>query len=111
MSSPRELALEAELKRLRELLDARERESRRGEEQIRFQARLLDAVHEAVIATDLAGVVLYWNRFAEQLYGWTATEAVGQNIMKLTPAEAAVARPKQRWRGSGAGNLGRGTSR
>ena len=60
---------------------------RRGEEQIRFQARLLDAVHEAVIATDPSGIVLYWNHFAEGLYGWTAEEAVGRNILELTPAE------------------------
>jgi len=41
----------------------------------RFHTRLLDAVQEAVIATDLMGRVLYWNRFAEKLYGWSAEEA------------------------------------
>jgi PAS domain S-box-containing protein len=65
-------------------------EARRGEEQIRFQARLLDAVHEAVIATDPAGTVLYWNRFAEGLYGWPAEEAVGRNILELTPADEVI---------------------
>jgi PAS domain S-box-containing protein len=54
---------------------------------IAFQARLLSAVEQAVIATDLAGTIVYWNSFAEQLYGWTATEAVGANILEMTPAE------------------------
>ena len=55
-------------------------------EQVRFQAHLLDAVGQAVIATDLEGKVIYWNRFAETLYGWSAAEAVGDNILRLTPA-------------------------
>ena len=39
-----------------------------------FQASLLDAVEEAVAATDAEGRIVYWNRFAEGLYGWTAQE-------------------------------------
>jgi PAS domain S-box-containing protein len=52
-------------------------------ERIRFQAQLLDAVEQAVMATDLNGVITYWNRFAERLYGWTSEEAVGQNVIDL----------------------------
>lgn len=33
--------------------------------QVHFQAQLLNAVEQAVIATDLDGVVTYWNRCAE----------------------------------------------
>jgi PAS domain S-box-containing protein len=61
-------------------------ERKRAEDQVRFQAHLLDAVEEAVIATDLEGTVLYWNRFAEGLYGWRADEAEGGNILELTPS-------------------------
>jgi PAS domain S-box-containing protein len=50
---------------------------------IRFQAGLLDAVEQAVIATDLDGKVIYWSRFSETLYGWTAEEALGCNILEL----------------------------
>ena len=59
---------------------------------IRFQARLLDTVEQAVIATDVDGIVTYWNAFAERLYGWTSAEAVGQSIMTLTviPETAAT---------------------
>ena len=52
-----------------------------------LQARLLECVEQAVIATDLQGRVVYWNRFAERLYGWRAEEAMGARITELTPAE------------------------
>lgn len=61
-------------------------ERKEAEEEIRFQAHLLDAVEQAVIATDLEGKIIYWNSFAGQLYGWSAIEAVGANIMDLIPA-------------------------
>jgi PAS domain-containing protein len=50
---------------------------------IRFQAQLLDTVEQAVIATDLSGIVAYWCRFAETLYGWPAAEALGRSITDL----------------------------
>jgi PAS domain-containing protein len=44
-------------------------EQRRAAEAIRFQAGLLAVVDQAVLATDTHGVITYWNRFAEHLYG------------------------------------------
>ena len=44
---------------------------------------LLQHVGHAVIATDLPGVVRYWNPAAERLYGWTAAEAVGRPIAEV----------------------------
>src|SRR4051794_328761 len=41
-------------------------------------APLMEFLGQAVIATDLAGYVRYWNAEAERMYGWTATKAVGQ---------------------------------
>lgn len=38
----------------------------------------------AVIVTDLEGTVTHWNHFAEVVYGWTASEAVGTSIADLT---------------------------
>ena len=57
------------------------------EEQLRLQARLLDAVGQSVIATDLEGKVLYWNRAAEELYGWSSEEALGRRLRDLTLSE------------------------
>jgi diguanylate cyclase (GGDEF)-like protein/PAS domain S-box-containing protein len=53
---------------------------------IELQARVLDALGHAVICTDAWGVVTYWNRKAKELYGWTATEAIGRPITSLTVA-------------------------
>jgi PAS domain S-box-containing protein len=62
---------------------------RRVEESMRFQARQLDTVEQAVIATDLEGRINYWNRYAERLYGWPADEAVGRNVLEIVPAETS----------------------
>lgn len=61
-------------------------ERKQAEEEIRFQAHLLDAVEQAVIATDLEGTIIYWNSFAEGLFGWSASEALNASIMDITPA-------------------------
>jgi PAS domain S-box-containing protein len=53
---------------------------------LRFQARLLDMLGHAVIATDLEGVIRYWSRGAEAVFGWSADEALGQVAPRLTPA-------------------------
>jgi PAS domain S-box-containing protein len=82
-------------------------ERRRSEKQIRFQAHLLDSVEEAVVATDLDGRVVYWNGFAEKLYGWSPDEALGRNVLELTsasdPSKAehtmALLRQGGRWSG------------
>ncbi|HYJ47875.1 MAG TPA: response regulator, partial [Pyrinomonadaceae bacterium] len=59
----------------RELKEAESRRARRqAEEALRLQAHLLNTVEQAVIATDSNGTIIYWNRFAEKLYGWPAAE-------------------------------------
>jgi PAS domain S-box-containing protein len=58
-----------------------------AEEQIRFQARLLDAVGQAIIATNTQGRIIYWNRAAEELYGWPKEEVMGRPIVEVTPSE------------------------
>ena len=69
-------------------------EAHSAETRLRFQATLLDAVGEAVIATDPDAIVTYWNRAATMLYGWGADEAIGQSIFDLiqTAESAELAR-------------------
>lgn len=62
---------------------------KQAEEQIKFQASLLDQVHNAVIATDLEGRVISWNRFAETMFGWTAEEAIGRELFPLIAPDAS----------------------
>jgi PAS domain S-box-containing protein len=68
------------------------RSEERAEERLRFHARLLDAVGEAVIAVDLDGRILYWNAYAERLFGWQADEVVGRDAGDIAPAAALRAR-------------------
>ena len=49
----------------------------------------LASIGQAVITTDLDGVVIAWNPAAEALYGWTESEAVGRTIATLTVPEVA----------------------
>src|SRR5678815_4850330 len=65
-------------------------ERKKSEGEIAFQARLLSAVEQAVIATDLEGTIVYWNSFAEQLYGWSAAEVLGANALETIPAEVML---------------------
>jgi len=51
---------------------------------VHLQARLLDQVNNAVVATDLAGAVVYWNSFAETMFGWTAEEVSGRSLSEVT---------------------------
>ena len=46
---------------------------------------LLGALGEAVIATDLHGAIIFWNRAAESLYGWASEDALGRGILDVTP--------------------------
>lgn len=50
-----------------------------AEQALREQANLLDVTHDAILVRDLADVVRYWNRGAQQLYGWSPREAIGFN--------------------------------
>jgi PAS domain S-box-containing protein len=54
-----------------------------AEEKIRFDFDLLNAVGQSVIATDTKGNIIYWNNAAEKIYGWSAAEATGQNIIDI----------------------------
>ena len=47
------------------------------------QARLLDLTHDSIFVDDWNNVITYWNRGAEELYGWTAQQAVGQYAPEL----------------------------
>lgn len=78
----------AELEDANQRLLAKAEERRLAVEQIRTQSRLLDAVEQAVAAVDESGRIRYWNRYAEVLYGWSASEVGDRTFADLWPAEA-----------------------
>jgi PAS domain S-box-containing protein len=74
----REIERAAELLREREYQrDRVETELRKQESFLQRQADLLDLANEAIFATEIDGRIIYWNRGAEQLYGYTRSEALG----------------------------------
>lgn len=47
------------------------------------QAALLELTHDAIYVRDRQDVITYWNRGAEELYGWPAADALGRNAAEL----------------------------
>jgi PAS domain S-box-containing protein len=63
----------------------RESQSSEGpEDTLRLHINLLNAIPAGLIATDVAGQIIYWNRVAAELYGWSASEVLGRNILEIT---------------------------
>ena len=56
---------------------------KQAEEQIAEQAQLLDKARDAILVHDLEGNILFWNKGAERLYGWTSEETMGRNIRTI----------------------------
>lgn len=62
-------------------------ERRRVEAQLRYQAQLLAAVKDAIIATDEHQVIVFWNPAAAAIYGWRADEVIGRPIAEVLQTE------------------------
>lgn len=54
-----------------------------NEQQLAYQAHLLDSIFDAVVGSDENFVVNYWNKAAENLYGWKAEEAIGKPVSEV----------------------------
>jgi diguanylate cyclase (GGDEF)-like protein/PAS domain S-box-containing protein len=60
-------------------------ERKETEERLRFQAMILNDVQDCVIVTDLEGRIVYWNKGAQEVFGYTAEETLGQTTAILYP--------------------------
>jgi PAS domain S-box-containing protein len=47
------------------------------------QASLLNLTHDSIFVRDMDFVITYWNRGAQELYGWTPEEAIGKRSNDL----------------------------
>lgn len=61
--------------------------SKRAEQALRQQANLLEQTHDAIFVWDFRGTIVYWNRGAEQLYGFSREEATGRRSHDLLHTE------------------------
>jgi PAS domain S-box-containing protein len=66
-------------------------ERKRAEEALRRQANLLEQTHDAILVWELPGTIRYWNRGAEQLYGFSREETVGRVSHDLLRTEHPMA--------------------
>jgi PAS domain S-box-containing protein len=85
---------------------------------LRNQANLLDLTHDPIFSRDMDGKILYWNRGAEELYGFKGAEALGAVAPTLlqttfvTPLEQIMTRllREGRWEGELINRKADGTS-
>ena len=63
---------------------ARQRAEQRSEAALREQANLLNLTHDSIFVRGMDDVITYWNRGAEELYGWPVDMAVGKVSHDLT---------------------------
>jgi PAS domain S-box-containing protein len=47
------------------------------------QASLLNLTHDTIFVRDMSDIITYWNHGAEELYGWTAEQAIGKRSHEL----------------------------
>jgi PAS domain S-box-containing protein len=71
------------------------------------QASLLNLTHDTIFVRDMSDIITYWNRGAQELYGWTPQEAIGKRSHDVlqtifpVPLDGIVAELLQtgRWEG------------
>lgn len=62
-----------------------DQERKIAQAQLEHQAGLLDAVSDAIISTQMDMTITSWNKAAEYVYGYTAQEMLGKNMMEVIP--------------------------
>jgi len=77
--------IEEELRRANEELERRRaRELRDSQNRL---AAIADSSQDAIIGKTLDGIITQWNKGAEEMYGYTAMEMIGQNVSVLCPPD------------------------
>ncbi len=64
-----------------------EEQVRRRTREVQLQAQIINQIHDSVVSTDLEGIITSWNKGAENLFGYSESEAVGRPVSFVYPEE------------------------
>jgi PAS domain S-box-containing protein len=73
------------------LLDITEQKT--SERELAHLAAIIHSSTDAIVSKTLTGIVTSWNKAAERVFGYSASEMIGQPILKLIPADRANEEP------------------
>jgi PAS domain S-box-containing protein len=60
---------------------------RESEQQLRWLASIIDYSDDAIVSKNLDGIITSWNSGAERVFGYSASEAIGQPITLVIPQD------------------------
>jgi PAS domain S-box-containing protein len=69
------------------------RQRQKNIKQIREQAALLDKAQDAIAVHDVEGSIVYWNKSAARMYGWSADEIIGKNASDVLYKQVELESP------------------
>jgi len=75
------------LRRVTAQLEARNRRLSQQADELSKLAAIVEESDDAIIATDLTGVVVSWNAGAERLFDYRAHEMIGRSLADVVPAD------------------------
>jgi PAS domain S-box-containing protein len=86
------LVIAALIKYTRQLRGAQREQVRLQHESalLREQTQLLDLTHDTILVRDMNDMITYWNRGAEELYGWKKEETAGKTSYQLLQTKFPV---------------------
>ena len=58
-----------------------------SEQRLRFLASIIENSDDAIVSKNLDGIITSWNRGAERIFGYSASEAIGQHITLVIPVD------------------------
>src|SRR6201990_839952 len=60
---------------------------RESEQQLRWLASVIECSDDAIVSKNLDGIIRSWNTGAERIFGYSASEAIGQPITLVIPQD------------------------